>query len=84
MDDVAVLIGKDLDFDVPRIRIARSTINSSDPNARAASERAPRKRIAEFLGSSHKPHAAPAAAGRSLDHQRKPMRRASAVSFSSD
>ena len=64
--------------------IARSRISSSEPKALAASERLRASACGEVLGSSHEPHAAPAAARRGLDHQREADAAAFAISVSSD
>ena len=70
MNDVAVLIGKDLNFDVPRIRYCPFDDQFVGSERTRGFRTRARKRIAEFLGSSHKPHPAAAAACRSLDHER--------------
>ena len=71
MDDVAVRVGEDLDLDVARRRRP-----PSPGSARPSRRRLPPRRGAAPIACGRslaldQPHAAPAAAGRGLDHQRQ-------------
>src|SRR5208283_262754 len=70
MDDRAVLVAEDLDLDMARAEKRPLENETSVAEGVLSFRTGGAQRRVERLGRAHDPHAAPAAAGARLDHQR--------------